>query len=358
MNSKGVSVEKTQQNLNTRNVSYDLLRVCAAVMVVLLHVAASNWSVVSPNSASWGAMNLYDSLSRGAVPIFFMLSGAFLLRKDIELKELYTKKIIPMCVIWFIWAFLYAVDTIGLAKIGSTNFVEIVTPIIDSYYHLWFIPTLIGLYIMHPILRGIVSYKEGKYIRYIEIIFILFSIANSTIRAFIQNPLVILLIDKIPVELMSYSCYMIMGYYLANVSKRNYNPKKMLLIFGISALICASVGQIQSFYQGIACAPLYGDFSATSFLEAVSLFLFFKNTKWNYSINVRKTIYTLSSLTFGVYLIHPFVISQLELRLNLNTLAYNAFITVPVNTMITVGISFLITYIMGKIPIVKKIWIF
>ena len=53
MNSKGVSVEKTQQNLNTRNVSYDLLRVCAAVMVVLLHVAASNWSVVSPNSSSW-----------------------------------------------------------------------------------------------------------------------------------------------------------------------------------------------------------------------------------------------------------------------------------------------------------------
>lgn len=216
--------ENITQELNTRNVSYDLLRICAAVMVVLLHIAASNWYSVSPDKAEWVAMNLYDSMARSAVPLFFMLSGAFLLRKDITLKELYMKKIVPLGIIWGVWSFLYAVDTIGLDRMLSTNFTDIVTPTVDSHYHLWFIPTLIGLYILHPILRGIVSYREGSYIRYLLAIFIIFGVVKTTLLVFIQNPILVTLIYKIPMELMGYSCYMIMGYYFANISKYKYTP--------------------------------------------------------------------------------------------------------------------------------------
>lgn len=80
-----ITDENVTQELNTRNISYDLLRICAAVMVVLLHIAASNWYSLTPDKAEWFAMNFYDSMSRSAVPIFFMLSGTFLLRKDISL---------------------------------------------------------------------------------------------------------------------------------------------------------------------------------------------------------------------------------------------------------------------------------
>lgn len=219
-----IKQENITQELNTRNVSYDLLRICAAMMVVLLHVAGSNWNSVSPDKAEWVVMNLYDSIARSAVPLFFMLSGAFLLRKDITLKELYMKKIVPLGIIWGVWLFLYAVDTIGLDRMLSTNFIDIVTLTVDSHYHLWFIPTLIGLYILHPILRGIVSYREGSYIRYLLAIFIIFGVIKTTLLVFIQNPILVTLIYKIPMELMGYSCYMIMGYYFANISKYKDTP--------------------------------------------------------------------------------------------------------------------------------------
>ena len=310
--------ENITQELNTRNVSYDLLRICAAVMVVLLHIAASNWYSVSPDKAEWVAMNLYDSMARSAVPLFFMLSGAFLLRKDITLKELYMKKIVPLGIIWGVWSFLYAVDTIGLDRMLSTNFTDIVTPTVDSHYHLWFIPTLIGLYILHPILRGIVSYREGSYIRYLLAIFIIFGVVKTTLLVFIQNPILVTLIYKIPMELMGYSCYMIMGYYFANISKYKYTPplrKIMLLLFGLSVIICTVITQIDSLNEGKGVETLYGYFSITTFLEAACVFLFFKNIKWNCSIKFKKIVFNLSSLTFGVYLIHPFVISCI-LRVN------------------------------------------
>ena len=72
--------------------AYDLLRIQAAILVVLLHVSAIGWNMISPRKSQWMIINLYNSMTRGAVPIFFMLSGAFLLNKDIDIKDLYNKK--------------------------------------------------------------------------------------------------------------------------------------------------------------------------------------------------------------------------------------------------------------------------
>jgi surface polysaccharide O-acyltransferase-like enzyme len=55
----------------------DVLRVFAIAAVVIVHVAAdiiTEWSSVP--RTGWWAANFYDSLMRGAVPIFVMLSGA------------------------------------------------------------------------------------------------------------------------------------------------------------------------------------------------------------------------------------------------------------------------------------------
>ena len=113
-------VEKENRQMKEvlhRNISYDLLRIQAAILVVLLHVSAISWNMISPYKPQWMIINLYNSMTRGAVPIFFMLSGAFLLKKDIDIKDLYIKKIIPLSLVWLIWSFLYTLDTIGLNKI-------------------------------------------------------------------------------------------------------------------------------------------------------------------------------------------------------------------------------------------------
>lgn len=158
-------------------------------------------------------------------------------------------------------------------------------------------------------------------------------------------------------ELMGYSCYMMIGYYFANINVNEYNPKIMLLIFFVSSFLCALAGQIQSLHTGIACETLHSCFSITSFFEAISLFLFFKNVDWNVSIKSKSVIYTLSGLTFGVYLIHPFIINHINVILNINLLV-NTILAIPLYTIIIVIVSFLVTFIMNKIPLIKNIWKF
>lgn len=340
----------------TRIISYDLLRICAAVMVVLLHVAASKWDSQRPDTAEWFLMNMYDSFVRSAVPIFYMLSGAFLLKRDIPLKDLYVKKIIPLSIIWFVWSFMYAVEKIGMKWIVSLNFKDILTETANSKYHLWFIPTLVGLYILQPVLRGIVEYKEGGYVKYILTLFVIFGIIRPTVLLFLTESAIARYIRMIPVELMSNSCYMILGHYLANISRYKFKPLFMLLLFGFSGAICAIVCQLDALKKGAVNGILYDSNTITSFLGAVSLFLCFKHTNWKYSPKAQKRIVTLSSLSFGVYLIHPFVMKRLSSILNLTILSYHPLISIPVNTMIIVSISFLITAIMVRIPIMNRLW--
>lgn len=56
---------------------YDVLRVVASFSIVLLHVSASYWSVVDIHGKEFLVMTIYNSMTRFAVPVFFMLSGLF-----------------------------------------------------------------------------------------------------------------------------------------------------------------------------------------------------------------------------------------------------------------------------------------
>jgi surface polysaccharide O-acyltransferase-like enzyme len=62
-----------------RDIGFDVIRVMASVMVVVIHVSAS---LFYRFEAGWVAANFYDSLSRSAVPLFFMISGALLVPRD------------------------------------------------------------------------------------------------------------------------------------------------------------------------------------------------------------------------------------------------------------------------------------
>ena len=57
-------VEKENRQMKEvlhRNISYDLLRIQAAILVVLLHVSAISWNMISPYKPQWMIINLYNS---------------------------------------------------------------------------------------------------------------------------------------------------------------------------------------------------------------------------------------------------------------------------------------------------------
>ncbi len=83
------------------------LRAIACIMVVLLHCAALDFYAFS---SKWSAVVFYDSITRVAVPLFFMLSGATLLAKQEPLITFLKKRfirIIPALVFWTIFYLIY-----------------------------------------------------------------------------------------------------------------------------------------------------------------------------------------------------------------------------------------------------------
>lgn len=62
-----------------------MLRIAACFAVVLLHVSNGYWYVVDINSNDFLVMTIYNSFTRFGVPVFFMLSGLFLLDPQKEM---------------------------------------------------------------------------------------------------------------------------------------------------------------------------------------------------------------------------------------------------------------------------------
>ncbi len=351
---------KEKAPLKQRNVSYDLMRICAAILVVLLHVAALKSKTVESTTFEWQVMNFYNCFTRSCVPLFFMLNGVFSLRKDINIKNLYLKKILPLVIIYIVWSFLYVVDMLGIDNVIQTRLINILRMMVSGKYHLWFIPTLIGLYMMHPVLRAIVGYKDGEYLRYYFVLFICVGILKPTVLLFLteEHSFYISVLKKVPVEMMSYCGYVLLGYYLANIYNKKHRPWILFVVFCAASVATAIICHFYAVSQGKSVGILYSNISLPSFIEAIALFLFFKNVKGKFSGGVRKVIAFLSPLTFGVYLIHPFIMDQLDGKFELNALTFSPMFSIPLLTVLIVLICFAVTYVMNKIPVVKKFWSF
>ncbi len=342
-----------------RDVRYDLLRIVAACMVVLLHVSGAKWHAVPHNSVDWAVMNVYDSLVRAAAPLFFMLSGVFLLKKEIGIRRLWLEKILPLLLIYTVWSLLYAVDTIGLTVLLETPFSVFITTAVQGAYHLWFLPTLIGLYILQPILHAIVRFEDGKYVPYLLVCFFVFRIVRETALAFLgQYEIAAALFTKIPVELTEFVGYMLLGHYLANQKTIRLKPPVALLSFLGTAALAAAIGQLHAHLTGAPSDVLYSFYSLPVFAETVLLFLCFSSIRPKRLTHPKAVaaVEKISTLTLGVYLIHPFILTHLEQNLHLSPLSFTPILSVPVIAVIATVLSGAITFVMLKIPLINRLW--
>lgn len=341
--------------------SLDLLRICACFMVILLHVAAFQFYAVSPSGEEWRVFNFYDTLSRSCVPLFFMISGhLFLSRKDpINLSRLFSKNILKLFFLYLLWSALYALDTVGLSALGCEGVLSsIYTTFLTSKYHLWYLPAMIGLYLLAPFVQGAAQHWEGKFLRYFCVLFFFCIIFYNTIcllSKIHQGPF-LSFFESLSVFSPPFSYplgYFVLGYALGRHQFSTVKWWQPLSAFFALVCVFTFLNHRYALFTGAASTILYNYDLLPAFAEAVCLFVLFRKLPTEtLSDRSKALILTVSKCTLGIYLLHIFVLEHLQATFHISPTSFQPWLSVPLITLLVFVCCLLVIYLLKKIPYV------
>ena len=277
---------------------FQWIRALGAVAIVLLH-ALVTVHIVGEGSLSALRVGLEEgvsiTLTRWAVPAFFMVSGALMLDPE---RQMGWGKILR-----HVWRLVFVLLTFGLAfalveSISNQHFLVDRQAIIDGFHrllsedswdHMWFVYELIGYYLMTPFIRPWVAQtSREEYGRVLTWMFVVM-MGTSLISNFLPYRM------YYGVAVPECFCYYLMGYY----AHRHLELDRHWLYAGLVSLVAVLVLVI-AFDQTWASAPICGVVAP----YAIMVFLAFKRYL-DVPTEGNPVITLLADYSFGIYLIHP-----------------------------------------------------
>ncbi|TWT27703.1 acyltransferase [Planomicrobium sp. CPCC 101110] len=329
----------------------DWLRVLSIFAVVGIHVISRVVNHTPPTEWQWQYAHALGSTLRWCVPVFFMLSGALLLtRKPDEpvwsfLKKRLAKAFVPL----IFWSAVYIAYRIFQQDRSYTVW-EAVQLFFgeDIYFHLWFLYTIIGLYLMAPFLRILVHNMNQKTFLYFLGFWFLFTGIFPVLKKFLQLEM------AFPAGMFEpYIGYFMLGAYLFLYPI----SKKWLPLLGV----LAAAGIFVTLFGNLYLTDKAGEFDGFFYEHfrpnsmAITLFVFVLFQHLAPRIKPNPLITKLSLATLGIYVIHPLVQVYLNLWFGLNESTINPIIGIPFLWLLIYSISFGIILILQKLPVIKYI---
>ena len=319
--------------MENRNLSLDILRILACIAVVMIHTSGSPifHGMVQTGTAWYNECLIMDALSRWAVPIFAMITGYFMLdgRKEISIRTLFTKYLLRLTTALVVWSVFYAIT---LHKPFY--------PFGSQEGHFWYLGMCIGLYLALPIMRWITQSRN-------ILAYFCWAWLGIMVYQFIGK-FVALPVDLHDVIFVKYVGYCLWAYYLKTL---NWNKARLVSIYALGL-----VGLLVTILVGIITQDadsVWYDYAAPNVITtATALFVFFANRDIRLNNTLSKIVVNCSQCTFGIYLIHLWVLIQLFFRVH-------RFIPQPIPLcIICVGATFVIgwaiIWIVKKIPVINK----
>lgn len=335
-----------------------LLRILAMFSVIALHTIlppVTYYADVYTSLELKLSVLLLNIFRIYAVPIFFMISGALMLNPDKEITvEKCIKKamriIILLVVVGTIFALMEKVTVNHDFKIHYLFEAFFYMLADKSWAHLWYLYVLIGLYIITPCLRKIIENNGGGYLCIILVIFnFLIPFVNEFGKLFLSSYGWEGLAFNTPF-VGSAITYFVLGWLFTTERIRFRN---------IHAISILCVLLLYEFFA-VFVLHLFTD-STISFwdintipgvLFSVSVFSLFYNNFQNGTDSKFQII--LSENSYGIYIFHAVFTNIFYQVIKLNPQKINIFIMWISVFSLTSILSFLLTYILRKIPIIKK----
>lgn len=290
-----------------RIVSYDILNVMACIAVVYLHQngAVHKFSYCP----GWFFALGVECLCYFAVPVFFMLTGASLMRYDERYsdREFFRRRLKRTLIPFLLWSaiwFFIVLKQNGY-DITDISVVDVFNGIINTEYQpvYWF---FIPLFIMYSLLPLMVKAKDDlRLIRYLIILFFVLAscytlyckLTSSEANPFIAN------------AIFGPMLYLLAGYYMSReVFSRNLFYG--IIILAILSLIIRYFITCQlSINEGETNRVLFGYYLPTSVFPSFAVFLAITRGRYNIKPKKAKFLTKLATCSLGVYLLHKIVIA-------------------------------------------------
>ena len=140
--------------MSERNLSIDLIKIIAMILVVLFHLANYLWT---PDHAF---LNFIGKTCGVAVPLFFMVSGYLMAGKEVSWSYCF-HKILNILKVTFLVCILYDIYTYLRYHEFVLSF-----PICflqkSEWWHLWYFGTMIIIYLLLPFLEKAINSNRFK----------------------------------------------------------------------------------------------------------------------------------------------------------------------------------------------------
>ena len=312
---------KPERNTKSRLLYLDILRIVACLLVIGVHVSSVWIYAYSAGSFGFACSMFWNALSSIGPMVFFMLSGIVFLEDtapDIPISRLWYKNILRLLCAYLFWSCAYTVRAWwGYYPLNAETLRLFINEIFlgSPMYHLWFIPALISIYVILPVLRP--AFSKLKNCRYFVIYYLVLSY------------LIPLIIDMDPtkeklagaafsrfsfISLGLYVFMFVLGKYL--YSEKIILPVRLALYAAGLILFAGTVHKgisASASEQGVTLS-CWADVNFPIMVFIAAFVLFFVSMQKRVgrgpvfrgkADKLNGVIPALSKLTFGIYLIHP-----------------------------------------------------
>lgn len=331
--------------------------------VCIILVVFSHFTLLSSDTILG---NVFMSLAWAAVPCFMLVTGFLLHKKDNFSWDTYKTKLISIYLIVIIWRVIYILVNIVLnGYIYKTSdlikgilLISNVTGINMDVF--WYMKAYIVVYLIYPVTWFLLKNNGKKVLLSIMVLSGLSGILVPSINIFLSYFGSFNIMDFN--SFMPYVNYSYMIFYfclgafifeyktILNDKVNNIMPFGILL-FGLLMLILEKYIETGCFrWNNIYIS--YGYNRISTVIMSVGLFMIFQYCFYKSRKNIFGTY--IGQATMGIYFIHYILLEVLE-KIVYPHITEFSFLNNLVKTIVVIIISSFITFIIRKIPIVRKI---
>lgn len=367
-----------------RIVWLDVLRLIAILLVIACHCTdpfnASPEARSNPDISLWGSV--YGSFLRPCVPLFVMMTGFLLLPVRQDALVFYKKRIPRVLFPFLLWSVLFNLAPWFIQLVGGSKELVIdffpwdpdpssdfgdalkniaMIPVHFTVYAtpMWYVYTLIGLYLYMPVFSAWVEKASDKaklwfliawgvtlFLPYLMVFYSKYLLGTCSWNSF-----------GLLYYFAGFNGYMLLGHYLGNIKKPSIGK---LLTFGVPMFVTGFIVTLVGFRYMISDPDVTEEGMELFFtycspnvvMMTIPIFMIARYVDVK-SEKIRRALANLTVCGFGIYCVHYFFVGPSYLLVKFIGIPLS--LIVPAATVIAFICSWATVYMLSKLPKSKYI---